>query len=86
MKCLYCGRNYLPYCFCFHIRLIILKTNAFITVLQVTKFGDKNPLTKLVVNLDDVHPDDAFSSVPYEKGHIFLRYLENTVGGAGNYI
>lgn len=26
-------------------------------------------------------PDDAFSSVPYEKGFNFLTYLENLVGG-----
>lgn len=57
-----------------------------INVLQETvdKLGESNPLTQLVLNLDGVHPDDSFSSVPYEKGHIFLRYLENTIGGSGN--
>ena len=44
-------------------------------------FGDSNPLTTLNVNLDDVDPDDAFSSVPYEKGFNFLFYLESLVGG-----
>lgn len=29
-----------------------------------------------------VAPDDAFSIVPYEKGHAFLYYLEKLVGGA----
>ncbi|CAH0695978.1 unnamed protein product [Spodoptera exigua] len=43
--------------------------------------GSSNPLTKLVVDLNGVHPDDAFSTVPYEKGSLFLRYLENVVGG-----
>ncbi|CAH1640373.1 unnamed protein product [Spodoptera littoralis] len=43
--------------------------------------GSSNPLTKLVVDLNGVHPDDAFSTVPYEKGSLFLRYLENLVGG-----
>jgi leukotriene-A4 hydrolase len=45
--------------------------------------GETNPLTALVVNLDGVDPDDAFSVVPYEKGSTFLWYLEDTVGGPG---
>ena len=44
--------------------------------------GNDNPLTALVVDLDGVDPDDAFSVVPYEKGSTFLWYLEDTVGGA----
>ena len=44
--------------------------------------GHDNPLTALVVDLDGVDPDDAFSVVPYEKGCTFLWYLEDTVGGA----
>ena len=40
-------------------------------------------MTALVVNLDGVDPDDAFSVVPYEKGSTFLWYLEDTVGGPG---
>jgi len=44
-------------------------------------FGEDNPLTALNVNLDGVDPDDAFSSVPYEKGSTFLFYLETLVGG-----
>merc|ERR1712088_111994 len=43
--------------------------------------GHDNHLTALVVNLDGVDPDDAFSVVPYEKGSTFLWYLEDTVGG-----
>ena len=39
----------------------------------------KDPLTALVVNLTGVDPDDAFSTVPYEKGSAFLWYLEDTV-------
>ncbi|XP_045452279.1 LOW QUALITY PROTEIN: leukotriene A-4 hydrolase [Melitaea cinxia] len=45
------------------------------------ELGDNNALTKLVVNLNGVHPDDAFSTVPYEKGSLFLRYLEDLLGG-----
>ena len=43
--------------------------------------GADNPLTALVVDLDGVDPDDAFSVVPYEKGSTLLWYLEDLVGG-----
>jgi len=48
---------------------------------EIDNQGENNPLTALVVNLDGVDPDDAFSVVPYEKGSTFLWYLEDTVGG-----
>lgn len=38
-------------------------------------------MTKLVVDLSNVGPDDAFSTVPYMKGSTFLRYLEDLFGG-----
>jgi len=48
----------------------------------VNTLGDKNPLTKLVVDLSGgIGPDDAFSNCPYEKGHTFLFYLEQHIGG-----
>ncbi|XP_045502031.1 leukotriene A-4 hydrolase isoform X2 [Colias croceus] len=47
----------------------------------VHQLGVDNALTRLVVNLTNVHPDDAFSTVPYEKGSLFLRYLEDLFGG-----
>ena len=40
-------------------------------------------MTQLVVDLKDTDPDDAFSSVPYEKGSCFLTYLERILGGPG---
>lgn len=43
---------------------------------------DEPELTKLVVDLSNVGPDDAFSTVPYMKGSTFLRYLEDLFGGA----
>uniref|UniRef100_A0A8D8PRL4 Leukotriene A-4 hydrolase n=2 Tax=Cacopsylla melanoneura TaxID=428564 RepID=A0A8D8PRL4_9HEMI len=43
--------------------------------------GESNPLTKLIVDLKHTHPDDAFSTCPYEKGHTFLFYLEQLLGG-----
>ncbi len=45
--------------------------------------GEKNPFTQLVIDLDGVDPDDAFSKIPYEKGSAFLWYLEEKVGGPG---
>uniref|UniRef100_A0A668AKC5 Leukotriene A(4) hydrolase n=1 Tax=Myripristis murdjan TaxID=586833 RepID=A0A668AKC5_9TELE len=48
---------------------------------SVNTFGAKNPLTNLVPNLHEVDPDDAFSSVPYEKGFALLYHLEELMGG-----
>lgn len=45
------------------------------------QLGDTPALTKLVVDLTEVSPEDAFSSVPYRKGATFLRYLEDLLGG-----
>ncbi|RZF35040.1 hypothetical protein LSTR_LSTR009632 [Laodelphax striatellus] len=42
---------------------------------------EDNVLTKLVVDLKGIHPGEAFSSCPYEKGFSFLFYLEQLVGG-----
>eukprot|EP01114_Cavostelium_apophysatum_P016677 TRINITY_DN4794_c0_g1_i1.p1 TRINITY_DN4794_c0_g1~~TRINITY_DN4794_c0_g1_i1.p1 ORF type:complete len:601 (+),score=152.57 TRINITY_DN4794_c0_g1_i1:41-1843(+) len=47
---------------------------------SIKQFGETNPLTNLIPNLKDIDPDDAFSSVPYEKGFNFLFYLETLVG------
>jgi hypothetical protein len=44
------------------------------------QFGDKPELTCLRTHLDGVDPDEAFSSVPYEKGYLLLRALEEQVG------
>ncbi|CAL8278208.1 leukotriene A-4 hydrolase [Gadus morhua] len=48
---------------------------------SVKTFGADNPLTNLVPSLQDVNPDDAFSSVPYEKGFALLYHLEELLGG-----
>lgn len=47
----------------------------------IETLGADSPLTCLVPRLSGVHPDEAFSSVPYEKGHTFLYYLEKLLGG-----
>ena len=52
---------------------------------SVADFADPEKLkfTALLVDLsDDADPDDAFSSVPYEKGFALLSYLEKLVGGS----
>src|SRR5581483_4695327 len=48
---------------------------------EIEVFGEKNPLTNLVTDMRGVDPDEAFSLVPYEKGHTFLFYLEQQLGG-----
>lgn len=52
---------------------------------QVETLGAESPLTSLVPPLRGVHPDEAFSSIPYEKGHTFLYYLEELLGGPGGW-
>jgi leukotriene-A4 hydrolase len=49
----------------------------------VANFGKEDEkYTQLVVDLKaQQDPDDAFSTVPYEKGSTFLFYLENLLGG-----
>ncbi|KAJ1654372.1 Leucyl aminopeptidase yscIV [Dispira simplex] len=44
-------------------------------------FGKDNPFTALIPDLKGEDPDDAFSTVPYEKGFNLLFYLENHLGG-----
>lgn len=47
---------------------------------SVRNFGNKTEFTRLKPNLQGMNPDDAFSSVPYEKGFLFLIALEREVG------
>lgn len=47
---------------------------------SVDNFGAEHEFTKLVQDLRGADPDDAFSSVPYEKGYNLLRELEGRVG------
>eukprot|EP01095_Lingulamoeba_sp_RSL-Kostka_P015053 TRINITY_DN67_c6_g1_i1.p1 TRINITY_DN67_c6_g1~~TRINITY_DN67_c6_g1_i1.p1 ORF type:complete len:627 (-),score=250.34 TRINITY_DN67_c6_g1_i1:151-2031(-) len=48
---------------------------------SVDLFGLDHEFTCLKPKLDGIDPDDAFSSVPYERGSQFLYYLESKVGG-----
>lgn len=47
----------------------------------VAVLGPDSPFTRLVVDIRGVNPDDVFSNVPYEKGHTFLFFLEQQLGG-----
>lgn len=43
-------------------------------------YGEDHEFTKLIVDLKGKDPDDAFSSIPYEKGFNFLYRLEKLIG------
>lgn len=47
---------------------------------SVALYGDDHKFTSLIVDLKGEDPDDAFSSIPYEKGFNFLFHLDNLVG------
>ncbi|KAF2762984.1 putative leukotriene A-4 hydrolase like protein [Pseudovirgaria hyperparasitica] len=47
---------------------------------SINDYGEDHEFTKLIVDLKGKDPDDAFSSIPYEKGFIFLYYLEKLIG------
>ncbi|GIZ43671.1 hypothetical protein CKM354_000688800 [Cercospora kikuchii] len=47
---------------------------------SIEQFGEDHEFTKLVVDLKGKDPDDAFSSIPYEKGFTFLYTLEKLIG------
>ncbi|KAF9175868.1 Leukotriene A-4 hydrolase [Mortierella sp. AD011] len=51
-------------------------------VESVELYGKDHPFTALRPCLRGEDPDDAFSSVPYEKGFNLLYYLEKHLGGA----
>jgi len=49
--------------------------------------GESHRFTCLVPDLSSGEdPDDAFSSIPYEKGFALMVYLENLVGGPDTFI
>ncbi|KAK3812791.1 MAG: peptidase family M1-domain-containing protein [Linnemannia gamsii] len=51
-------------------------------VESVEIYGKDHPFTALRPCLRGEDPDDAFSSIPYEKGFNLLYYLEKHLGGA----
>ena len=44
------------------------------------RFAARPELTRLRTNLEGIDPDEAYSSVPYEKGYLLLRKLEERAG------
>jgi leukotriene-A4 hydrolase len=48
---------------------------------SVNGFGATHNYTCLIPHIVGADPDDAFSSIPYEKGFTFMCYLEQLVGG-----
>eukprot|EP01052_Picozoa_sp_SAG31_P020550 SAG31_NODE_1550_length_7909_cov_4.107554_2_plen_293_part_00 len=64
-----------------------LKVNEGLKALSdsVKEFEHRNErhYTRLVQDLAGTDPDDAFSSIPYEKGMSFLWYLQDVIGGEG---
>ena len=46
----------------------------------VDEFKDRPEMTHLRTHLQGVDPDEVYSLVPYEKGFLFLRCIEETVG------
>jgi aminopeptidase N len=49
---------------------------------SMERFGPTSPLTRLRTELAGTDPDDAFSSIPYEKGARFVALLERAAGRA----
>lgn len=47
---------------------------------SIENFGEDHEFTKLIPDLKGKDPDDAFSSIPYEKGFTFLYHLEGLLG------
>ena len=47
---------------------------------EVAGFKDEPDMTKLKLDLSDKNPDDGMNSIAYDKGYLFLRTLEDTVG------
>ena len=63
----------------------ILNFYSKLNLFKVGNFGETNQFTKLCPCLKNVDPDESFSSIPYEKGHMFLYHLEELLGGPGNH-
>ncbi|KAK3327366.1 peptidase family M1-domain-containing protein [Cercophora scortea] len=46
----------------------------------IKQYGANHEFTKLCITHKGIDPDDAFSTVPYEKGFHFVYYLDRLVG------
>src|SRR5437763_3666762 len=50
--------------------------------VSLERFAKKPELSRLRTDLAGVDPDEAYSNIPYEKGYLFLRRLEELSGRA----
>jgi len=48
--------------------------------ISLRRFAGRPELTRLRTHMQGVDPDEAYSTVPYEKGYLFLRRLEELAG------
>ena len=48
--------------------------------VALQRFAQRPELTRLRTEMAGVDPDEAYSTVPYEKGYLFLRRLEELAG------
>src|SRR5512140_1667685 len=48
--------------------------------VSLERFATRPELTRLRTDLAGIDPDEAYSNVPYEKGYLFLRRLEELCG------
>jgi leukotriene-A4 hydrolase len=48
--------------------------------VSLQRFAQRPDLTRLRTDMAGVDPDEAYSTVPYEKGYLFLRRLEELCG------
>ena len=48
--------------------------------LALRRFEQRPELTRLRTNLEGVDPDEAYSNIPYEKGYLLLRRIEELLG------
>lgn len=55
-------------------------TNTFSTEEAIKEYGEDHEFTKLCISHKGIDPDDAFSTVPYEKGFHFVWSLDRLVG------
>ncbi len=49
-------------------------------IASMSDYGFDHPYSSLTPHCNGSNPDDAFSTVPYEKGFQFLTFLESLVG------
>src|SRR5438477_4440634 len=47
---------------------------------SLRRFAQRPELTRLRTEMAGVDPDEAYSTIPYEKGYLFLRRLEELAG------